>query len=143
MKRFLFLGLLVAFAAALYGTYLFYKKPADIRSETAAFSLTADELVTAFTINEDAATKKFSNQVIRVSGKVSEINFNQGEGSVILTSPDPMTGITCSFYTDETENLKKLTPGSDVTIKGKCTGKLFDIVLNDCSLVEDRNEAKI
>jgi hypothetical protein len=45
-----------------------------------------------------------------------------------------MAAITCSFYNEEMAAVKKLTTGAEVVIKGKCTGKLMDVVLNNCSI---------
>jgi hypothetical protein len=47
-----------------------------------------------------------------------------------------MAAVTCSFYSEEAGNIKKINPGDEVTVKGKCTGKLMDVVLNKCSLVK-------
>lgn len=131
------LGLLImAIGAAGYGFYLFNKKPADIRKETAAYEMNASDLLADFNKDEDAANKKYLDKVIGVKGKVAEVKLDSttGQATVILDSGDPVSSVTCSFYDEEAGSVKKLSPGKEVVIKGKCTGKLMDVVLNKCSI---------
>ncbi len=135
-KKILLGILLVAIAAASYGFYLYNKKPADVRMLTASYELTAAALLADFNKDETAANIKYLDKVIAVSGKVLEIKLEPatGEATVILDAGDPLAAITCSFYNDETASVKKLSQGDIVVIKGKCTGKLMDVVLNKCSI---------
>ena len=125
----------IALAAAAYGLYLYAKKPADVRTLTAKYNLTAVTLLEDFNKDETAANKKYVDKVITVSGKVSEVKIEPtGQATVILDSGDPMAAITCSFYDDEARSLKKIKKGDEIVVKGKCTGKLMDVVLNKCSI---------
>lgn len=130
------LGILVIFAgAAAYGFYLWNKKPADIRQEAAQFELTATALVDEFNKDENAANKKYLDKVIAVKGNVTDVKTDSsGQATVFLESSDPLASVTCSFYNDEAPSAKALQKGSTVIIKGKCTGKLMDVVLNKCSV---------
>lgn len=135
--KFLLGLLLLGVAGAGYGYYLYNKKPADIRKETARFELTAAVLVADYSKDETAADKKYLDKVIAVKGAVSDIKTDtSGQATVFLDSGDPMAAVTCSFYADEAPSVKALQKGSTVIIKGKCTGKLMDVVLNKCSLVK-------
>jgi hypothetical protein len=125
----------VVVIALAYGIYLFNLAPSDTRTTKEAFETPADELVKEFSADELAASKKYVDQVIVVAGTVGEIKLRENEASVTLLSSDPMAGVTCSFYSDETATLKHVTTGMKIKIKGKCTGKLMDVVLNNCSLV--------
>jgi len=135
-KKILLGILLVAIAAAGYGFYMYNKKPADVRTLTANYELTAAALLADFNKDETAANTKYLDKVIAVSGKVTEIKLEPatGQATVTLDSGDPMAAITCSFYNDETASVKNLKQGDAVVIKGKCTGKLMDVVLNKCSI---------
>jgi hypothetical protein len=132
------LGIVIIIAAATAcGYYLYNKKPADIRKETAQFELTATKLVEDFNKDETAANKKYLDKVIDVKGNIADIKTDtSGQATVFLESSDPMASVTCSFYADEAASVKALQKGSLVTIKGKCTGKLMDVVLNKCSVVK-------
>lgn len=136
LKKILLGLLLMALATAGYGFYLYNKKPADVRTLTAKYELTAAALLEDFNKDEIAANKKYLDKVIAVKGKVVELKLEPatGQATVILDSGDPMAAVTCSFYNDEVDAVKKLNQGSEVIIKGKCTGKLMDVVLNKCSI---------
>ena len=136
MKKIVIVVILGLVLALSLGFYLFNQKPMDTRSVKATFELSADQLIKEFSDDEAAANKKYVDQVIIVSGNVGDIKFNETEASVSLQSPDPMSGVTCSFYSNEIKTVKNLIAGASVKIKGKCTGKLSDVVLNTCSLVE-------
>jgi len=132
MKRiFIFLAVVVL-AGGLYGIYLFNKKPADTREETADFEISATDLVKAFSSDEETATKKYVDKILMVTGQIKEINITSS--TLFLESADPLANVTCSFYGDENAKLKKLQSGEIVHVKGKCTGKLMDVVMNNCSL---------
>ncbi len=135
-KKLLLGVLILALAGAGYGIYLFNKKPADVRKLSADYELTAEALLADFNKDETAANAKYLDKVIAVKGKVAEVKLDPatGQGTVILDSGDPMAAITCSFYDEETAAVKLLSPGAAVVIKGKCTGKLMDVVLNKCSI---------
>ena len=135
-KKILYAVMLMTFTAAGYGFYLFNKKPADVRTLPYKYELTASNLVNDFNKDETAADKKYVNKVIAVKGKVSDVKLvpSTGQATVILDSGDPLAAVTCSFYDDEAGSLKEIKQGEAIVVKGKCTGKLMDVVLNKCSI---------
>ena len=137
-KKILLILFITVMAAAGYGLYLYTKKPSDTRTASASFKLTAAELVADFNKDETAANLKYLDKVMHVKGKVAEIKLDvtTGQATVILDGGDPMAAVTCSFYNEEAGAVKALFQGTEVIIKGKCTGKLMDVVLNQCSIVQ-------
>ncbi len=134
-KKNLLLIATIVVACAVYGFYMYKKKPADVRKESAAYELTATSLVAAFNKDENSANKKYIDKVLAVKGKIAGIKADStGQATVFLDSGDPMASVTCSFYPDEIAAAKTLHQGDEVTIKGRCTGKLMDVVLNKCSI---------
>ncbi|MCD2424728.1 OB-fold putative lipoprotein [Niabella pedocola] len=128
---------LLVVTAVLYGLYLYNKKPQNIKQADSQFEITASGLTTAFNTDESAATKQYVDKVVSVSGNIKDVKIEQGgTATVFLDSGDPMTSVTCSFYDTEAAAVKKLKSGQQVTIKGVCTGKLMDVVLNKCSIVQ-------
>ncbi|MDE3212819.1 MAG: hypothetical protein KGM98_06260 [Bacteroidota bacterium] len=136
LKKLMIGTLLVAFAAAGYGFYLFNKKPADVRVMSASYTLSADSLVNVYNQDEKAADKKFLNQVIEIKGTVSKVVLDSAtkQATVMLSTNDPLSGVTCSFYDNEASQLKNIKSGAEISVKGVCTGKLMDVVLNKCSI---------
>jgi len=127
--------LLLVTACAGYGFYMYTKKPADIRKADALYQTSAPGLLAEFNKDELAANKKYIDQVIAVKGKVADVKTDAtGQATVFLDSGDLMASVTCSFYAEESPAAKSLHQGQEVTIKGKCTGKLMDVVLNKCSI---------
>jgi len=134
-KKLLYAFLVIFFAAAGFGFYLYNKKPADVRKLSANYELSAASLLEDFNKDEKAATLKYLEKVIAVTGKVADIKVDaSGQATVFLDSGDPLAGVTCSFYDEEAKSLAGVQKGSTVTIKGNCTGKLMDVVLNKCSI---------
>lgn len=126
----------VILAGAGFGIYLYNMKPVDTREEVADFEVTAQALVSEFTSDESAATKKYADRIISVTGAVGDLTVNDSLATVFLSSGDPISSVQCSFYSDEITSVKGIQRGQSVRIKGKCTGKLMDVVLNNCSLDE-------
>jgi len=135
-KKVLLALLVFSLVAAGYGYYLFNKKSTDVGGEKADYELSAETLLADYNKDETAANTKYLDKVIAVKGKVAEVKLDSatGQATVILDSGDPMAAISCSFYNDNSSAVKKLGPGIEVVIKGKCTGKLMDVVLNKCTL---------
>jgi RecG-like helicase len=135
-KKILTALLVIALAAVAYGYYLYNKKPADVRKQSADYELTAEALLADYNKDETAANLKYLDKVIAVKGKVAEVKLDTAsrQATVILDTGDPMAAVTCSFYEEETAAVRLLSPGTQVIIKGKCTGKLMDVVLNKCSI---------
>jgi RecG-like helicase len=134
-KKILTIIAVLVLAVGGYGYYLYNKKPADVRKQSSKFEVTATALVTEFSTDENAANRKYLDRVISVKGRVSEVSTDTtGKATVFLETGDPMSAVTCSFYDEEAASAKALNKGTEVTIKGKCTGKLADVVLNKCSI---------
>ena len=129
---------LITFFGAAAGYYLYNKKPADVRTLQPELSVTANSLIVAFNSNEAAANLKYLDKVIAVKGIIADIKIDSstGQASVILDSGDPLSAVTCSFYNDEIGAVQKLSKATEVVIKGKCIGKLMDVVLNNCSIIQ-------
>jgi hypothetical protein len=119
-----------------YGWYLYNKKPADVRTLKADFSMNAKDLLDAYNKDETAANAKYADKTIEVSGKIAEIKVEDSTCNVTLDTGDPLAAISCSFYNEEAATVKKAQVGQEVSIKGMCTGKLSDVVLNKCSITK-------
>jgi len=124
-------GLLIALAllaTLLIGGYFFINAPkAGLKSAKAAYSLTADDLYAEYAADEDAGNKKYIDQVLQVDGPISEILTDENQAMVlILKTPESEGGVMCTL-----EKEADLSVGDEVSVKGRCTGMLIDVVLND------------
>jgi len=129
----------VVLAAIIVGVisvwYVFNKPHRDVANEKALFNLTAQQLITEYQSNENNANTKYLNQVIVVTGKIAALK-NLENGSFVVSLEDEMQGVTCSIDSVDVQKYQKklneFTPGSQATIKGRCSGMLMDIQLLNC-----------
>jgi len=131
--------LILAMATAGYGWYQYDRKPADSRKQTNCIELNAADLAEAFNQDETAANHLYVDKVLIISGKVSDVQIDKaGHATVFLETGDPLSSVTCGFYDDEAGAARRIVPGTMVRVKGNCTGKLADIILNKCSLADQQ-----
>ena len=121
------------------GYYLYQKPVKDVAGIAPEYNLSAGALAKAFDSDENEATRKYGGEVIEVSGKISEITDNDSTLTFILSSgKDQPSGVRCTFSSaQDLDQLRKYRVGEQVNLKGKCTGKLFDVVLINCYLTND------
>jgi hypothetical protein len=136
MKKILVLVCITVLIGGLYAIYLFNKKPLDTRTESPDYEVSASQLVAAFLDDEEKSTQKFADKILLISGKVTEID--PASATIFLESDDPITSVACNIYTDDSIQFIKIKKGDWVRIKGKCTGKLTDVVINNGSIVSNQ-----
>lgn len=129
--------IILALGVGAYIGYKMYNKPFDVMKDMKEdFSLTAEDLYNQFDANEVEANKKYLNKIILVSGKVQGTVVNDtGMTGLSLETGSPMGGIICEFDTKTDPVKQKYEPGTELQLKGICTGKLMDVVLSRCIVV--------
>lgn len=135
MKKVIVFTTIAVAVGVVFGLYFFLKEPPNVRITESDFNITADELVSVYA-DESAGDKKFLGKIISVTGRVASIDNGPGGSTIYMESSDPLIGITCSFYGDESPSVDKVKAGDIITVKGACTGKLTDVVLNYCSIIK-------
>ncbi len=104
--------------------YVFYGGARDLATEDVAFTLTSKDITAEFTANVSAATKKYSDKAIAISGTVTAITDS------IVTIDNT---IICNFKTPDT-SVKNEQP---ITIKGRLVGfddLMGELKLDQCSI---------
>jgi hypothetical protein len=119
---------IVLAVAGFFGAryYAYHGGKRDIQSEKAAFTLTSTEILKDYTTNQEAASKKYLNKPVKVSGVVTEAK----DSIVTLDS-----NISCKF----TAINKEVKVGQKATIKGRIVGfdDLFgELKLDQCNLAK-------
>lgn len=111
--------------SALTGYMLFTKKHRTVENEEYR-SINASELFDDFSTNEIQANKQYLDKVLEVTGTVSEVRTNQkGETVIVLKTKDPLFGVSCTLK----DAAADIPAGTQVVVKGICTGYLSDVVL--------------
>jgi ribosomal protein S1 len=101
----------------------------DIQTVDADFVTSAGDLVAEFTVDETSAEAKYNGKIMEVSGMIKEIT----DSGVILDGNDEMTGVLAVLETSQ--ELSGLKVGQNVTVRGMYTGKLIDIELGRCQII--------
>jgi uncharacterized protein YpmB len=128
------IGIVIVGSLAV-GFVVFNKPHRSVEGEE-AIVITADKLFLAYETNEIDANQKYLDNVLEVTGVVTEILKNQSDQSVIVLAADnPLFGVTCTTA----EEIKNIHVGMVVTMKGICTGYLSDVVITNGIVVQSRN----
>jgi hypothetical protein len=136
MKKKIFLSILfivIAFAAGTWYYVFEYSKThhRDVADEK-GIAVNAAQIVKEFQTNEAAANTKYLNKALEVKGVVTEIKKDQsGNTTVSLKSDDAFAIVFCTLKTNQHPDI-----GSNIIIKGICTGFLSDVVINEAIVMK-------
>lgn len=130
-KKLLLLGFIGALIGGSIGLYLWNKPVTSTSKLDAEIQITASALFDAYTAEEASADSNYLGKVLEVTGTLKEIRTtDNGKPALVLETNDLLFGVLCEF--EDEAVAKSLEVGATVTIKGVCSGMLFDVVLNRC-----------
>ncbi len=138
-KRILWISLAAILVIAVLAVIYLFNKPRNTVADKASdFKVEAPVLVEEFKAGDETANKKYLEKIIEVSGLISEINIstNNSGSNCILRKTNEFSGVICEFEPGEDTELKSFQVGDNVTIKGKYSGFLMDVVLNTCGIIK-------
>lgn len=92
-------------------------------------------LVNAFAANEKAANAIYLDKVVQVTGKVVDVEKSTTDKTSISLQGDIMGNVSCLIPNKQLQGVK-LRNGMILTLKGRCTGYILDVVLIKCALVD-------
>lgn len=143
-KRVLLAVLLAIIAGAIYIYKEFNRTNVNIAREKSAFTVSATELIKAFTDNDSTASIKYVAKIISVTGLVKNINHDErGYLTVSLGDTLSMSSVRCSVDSMYTGSATTVKPGTTIKVKGNCTGfnadELLglDVIINRCVIEEN------
>lgn len=136
--------LILGIAGALYAYKEFNRKTKAVAEQKANFSLKQEELFTAFSADEKAATQKFGGKIIEVSGTVKTVETDdKGFSTVVLGDSSSLSSIRCSIDSTATQTALSIQSNTKITIKGICIGYNADelgigadILFNRCIIIQ-------
>lgn len=130
MKKILILIIIIVpLVGGFLGLYLFNKKVAGLENVKADYTIAATNLYDAFETQEQEAIVKYLDKILLVEGRVEKLQVGKEYSSIILKADNALAGgINCSFN----HEIKGVSKGEMISIKGKCQGYLMDVVLNNC-----------
>ena len=136
IKIALFVVTFIALSAILAALYMFNLKHTDMAKAKPDFVITASLLQKDFETDETAASTKYINKILEVTGKITLVK--PGENNILsisLATGSEMTSIICTF--PAISDPSKLKDGKDITIRGECSGFLMDVLLNNCAVITE------
>jgi hypothetical protein len=139
VKILLFIVFFFAVAGIGAALYLFNMQHKDLQKAKPDYVITSTDIQKAFEDNESAATAKYVNKIIEVSGTIESVK--PGEGNILnvtLKTGSDLSSVICTF--PRSIDSSKFDAGGKVTIRGECSGFLMDVLLNNCSLIKKDNE---
>jgi hypothetical protein len=135
IKKLLIFGGIAALIGGGIGYYMWNKPHAEIGKPN--FTTTATALAAEFSADETAATKKYVGSmdkmiVVQVSGTIATVQNDTSGVSIGLETGDPINGVSCVLdkFTKQAKTDYKV--GESVVLKGICTGKLSDVIIDRC-----------
>jgi hypothetical protein len=142
MRKVLILKLFILVVAIVsVATYFVYNKPhRNILAEEAKFSLSLIEMNEEFLANEDAALKKYFNQIVEISGTAITINKKENERyDVVLKSNGIIANGELIYADDKVDDIIN----NEALLKGLFIGYdnlLEEIKLSECSIKQSSTE---
>ena len=135
----LFVGLAIVLVAVLVGVYFYTLGQKDLTNAKPDYTLPARELYADFEADENAASAKYLDKVVEVSGIVSHVEMNSDSAmNVMLMNDSDMGGVLCTFNNVKKRSSIDVSPGDKVIIRGICSGMLMDVQLNNCVMVGEK-----
>ncbi|MCG2462859.1 OB-fold putative lipoprotein [Flavobacteriaceae bacterium F89] len=113
----------------------YYNKPAvDVKDSEAMYFLTAQDLIDEFLEDEMGTSRKYSENIIQVKGKIYNISSNKGNSIITLKDPNAESSVICHMLPGENKRILQFKKGQSIYIKGICTGYLLDVIMVRCTL---------
>lgn len=135
MKKFIILATLMIWAAlAIFGWYYINQPVGSLESVKPDYTVSSPVFYAMFNENEEAANQQYLGKVIEVSGTVETITVEENGQMSITLSGDDMFGVSCKMTAGSEQMAKQINKGDGIVVKGRCSGKLMDVVLVNCSL---------
>jgi len=141
MKKFLKVLLITVtvIAVLVLGSYLYlrFMPEKSVSKQETDFRVMATILADEYNLNPEASDRKYIDRVVEVTGILAEITTDQNNSTVfILRENSTTTGVLCTLDNSATKKARKYKIGSKVTLKGTCTGMLFEVILNKCVIIK-------
>ena len=135
MKRFIILTTLILWVVLAGFCYYYVNRPmSDVNNKKADYKLESTALYDQFEKNEEVANSKYLDKVIELSGIITQIATDENGGLSVELKGNDMFGVNCKLNDDNYKLLSAVQKGSEIKVKGVCSGKLMDVVLVNCTI---------
>ena len=104
-----------------------------------AIKVTAPKIIADYKANEVSADASYKGKLIEVKGTVDTIAKDITDTPYItLSSGDPygFERVQCMFTKDQESELSSVSKGQSITLQGRVSGKLGNVLVRECSIVK-------
>ncbi|MCZ7649518.1 MAG: OB-fold putative lipoprotein [Planctomycetota bacterium] len=111
------------------------RQESSVKSEEPAARLLATKIMAEYEANEVGADARYKDKVVEVTGEVNHVGkdlFN--DPYVTLKTDNVLLSVQCFFKEKDAGQLGSLSKGLRVNIRGRCDGKMGNVILKDCEL---------
>ena len=143
-KRILLAVLLIVIAATIYLYQEYNRTNVNISRAEPLFTVSANQLIMAFSGNDSVASKKYVGKIISVTGMVKNIDRDdQGHFTLSLGDTSSTSSVRCSVDSMYSSRAASLKRGMSILVKGNCTGYNedellgLDVIVNRCVIEEN------
>jgi hypothetical protein len=138
VKVALFFVTFIALAAILAALYYYNLKSTDMAKAKPDFIISASDLQKAFENDETKASLIYINKILEVTGKIASVKpSDNGVVSISLITGSDLSSVICTFPAITDPSVFRT--GDEITLKGKCSGFVMDVLLNNCAVIK-KNE---
>lgn len=134
-KRIISAVLLLAIVGAIVAYKMYNKPHVDVADTKSDVLLTADKILSEFSLDENAANAKYLEKIIEVSGEIANITTEKEKGIITLKTNDDFGSVLCHLSEASTKKMQSLKIGESIKLKGICTGFLMDVILIKCEII--------
>jgi hypothetical protein len=118
------LGVGILLGGAAYW-YIMNEKFEDTATTESAYTVNAIDLIDMFQSADSAANAKYSEQIITVNGRISEIEAADTTVNVKFINANSGSYVIFDFQSKDVAAAKALQVGDSVSIKGSCSGSIY------------------
>lgn len=133
MKKYIYyaIGVAVIIGALVAYNMLTPKGEIDITKESAELIINASKLYHEFSDDETSANEGYAGKVLEVKGLLKGVErMDSQKIQLSLDAEADLGSVICNLQVVKAEQIENLEIGTPITIKGVCTGYLFDVVLD-------------
>jgi len=121
--------------ALAYGWHLYLEPVKGLEHATPAHVVDAASLMDAYSSDENASNDKYLGKVLEVTGRVSDVEEENGTVTVRLAGSDAFQ-VACEMAPGTAVDEGVVRRGRTVSIRGICSGLLMDVVLVRCVVTQ-------
>lgn len=118
------IGVGIVLAGTAYW-YIMNEKFEDTATTESAYSVQAMELIDAFQSGDSAANATYSEKIVTVNGRISEVEAADTTVNIKFINEHTGSYLIFDFQATDVANAKVLQVGDSVSIKGSCSGSIY------------------